>query len=357
MLWQSTLLFIFKENLMFTEIIECSKEINLQGINRAAQLLRAGQLVGIPTETVYGLAANALNEKAVAAIFEAKGRPQDNPLIVHLASPDWLPTYALQIPDTAKRLMEAFWPGPLTIILKKSPLIPSIVSAGLDTAAFRCPSHPVAHSVIEAAGLPIAAPSANLSGSPSPTKASHVMHDLSGKIAAVVDGGDCGVGLESTVITLCTARPRILRPGGVTPEQLRAVLGEVDIDRAVLEKIDSGVAVASPGMKYKHYAPKAHVIIVKGDLKQVAAYVNARVEDGVVSLCFDGEESTFNVPCVSYGLEENNDTQARGLFDSLRELDRIGAKTVYARCPNVSGVGLAVYNRLLRAAAFEVIEP
>ncbi len=216
---------------------------------------------------------------------------------------------------------------------------------------------PVARAVIEAAGVPLAAPSANLSGSPSPTKASHVMNDLSGRIAAVVDGGDCGVGLESTVITLCTPRPRILRPGGVTPRQLREVLGEVDIDRAVLEKIDPGEKVSSPGMKYKHYAPKAHVMIIKGSLEKTAAYVNERAGDGVVSLCFNGEESAFNVPCVFYGSEKSEEEQARGLFDALRQLDKIGAKTVYARCPKTEGVGLAVYNRLLRAAGFEIIKP
>jgi L-threonylcarbamoyladenylate synthase len=341
---------------MVTEIIECFKDINHQGIARAAHLLQEGNLVGIPTETVYGIAANALDESAVAAIFEAKGRPQDNPLIVHIASPDWLPKYASEIPEQAKLLMKAFWPGPLTIILKKLPIIPYIVSAGLETAAFRCPSHPVALAVIKAAGLPLAAPSANISGSPSPTKASHVLHDLGGRIAAVVDGGDCGVGLESTVITLCTPRPRILRPGGITPQQLRAVLGEVDIDHAVLEKIEPGEQVVSPGMKYKHYSPKGNVIIVKGSLDKVSTFVNTKVDVDVVSLCFDGEEIAFNMPCVCYGAKKSDEEQAHRLFDALRELDRIGAKTVYARCPNIEGVGLAVYNRLLRAAGFEIIE-
>lgn len=342
---------------MNTEVIKCDKGIDKQGIERAAELLRQGQLVGIPTETVYGLAANALDENAVAAIFEAKGRPQDNPLIVHVASADWLPRFALEIPESAKKLMDAFWPGPLTIILKKTERIPSIVSAGLDTAAFRCPSHPVAHALIEAAGIPLAAPSANLSGKPSTTKASHVVEDLNGKIAAVVDGGDCGVGVESTVITLCTERPRILRPGGVTPEQLSKVIGEVDIDRAVLEKIDPNAKVASPGMKYKHYAPKAHVMIVKGrSLDDVASYVNERSGEGVAVLCFNDEEPKFSAPCIAYGAENDGKEQARRLFDALRELDEIGAHTVYARCPKAEGVGLAVYNRLIRAAGFEIIE-
>lgn len=339
---------------MQTEVIKCDKDIDKEGIARAAELLRDGKLVVIPTETVYGLAANALDAKAVATIFEAKGRPQDNPLIVHVASPDWLSRYVPEIPDNAKKLMDAFWPGPLTIILKKASIIPDIVSAGLDTAGFRCPSHPVAHAIIEAAGVPLAAPSANLSGSPSPTQLSHVLQDLDGRVSAVVDGGPCGVGVESTVITLCGGRPRILRPGGVTPEQLRAVLGEVDVDHAVTHKIAPGERVASPGMKYKHYAPKAHVTIVDGSLEDTVAFINARAGEGVAALCFEGEESRFNVPCVTYGGKDDDLSQAQALFDALRELDRIGAKTVYARCPSTEGVGLAVYNRLLRAAGFEI---
>lgn len=341
---------------MNTEIIQCDKGINKKGIERAAEFLRQGELVAIPTETVYGLAANALDEKAVANIFKAKGRPQDNPLIVHVASADWLPKYASEIPEKAKRLMEAFWPGPLTIILKKTDLIPSIVSAGLDTAGFRCPSHPVAHALIEAAGVPLAAPSANISGQPSTTKASYVAEDLDGKVAAVVDGGDCGVGVESTVLTLCTERPRILRPGGVTPEQLREVIGEVDIDHAVLEKIDPNTKVASPGMKYKHYAPKANVMIIKGALDEISKYVNERKDSGTAVLCFNGEEKYFDVKCIAYGAENSGEEQAHYLFDALRELDEIGAKTVYARCPKIEGVGLAVYNRLIRAAGFQIID-
>lgn len=341
---------------MITEVINCVDNIDKKGVARAAEFLKDGKLVVIPTETVYGLAANALDAEAVTSIFKAKGRPQDNPLIVHVASPDWLERYAAEIPDAARRLMDAFWPGPLTIILKKLPIIPDVVSAGLDTVAFRCPSHPVAHAIIEASGLPLAAPSANLSGSPSPTLASHALADLNGRVSAVVDGGPCGVGLESTVITLCGERPRILRPGGVTPEQLSAVLGSVDIDRAVTHKVEAGERVASPGMKYKHYAPKAHVTILNGTLEKMAAYVNERACEGVAALCFEGEEDSFSVPCVTYGTRNDDLSQAQRLFDALRELDRIGAKTVYASCPRTDGVGLAVYNRLIRAAGFEVID-
>ena len=342
---------------MVTEVINCVKSIDKKGVARAVSLLSEGKLVVIPTETVYGLAANALDARAVAAIFEAKGRPQDNPLIVHVASPEWLPRYAREVPEAAHKLMDEFWPGPLTIILKKAPIIPDIVSAGLDTAGFRCPSQPVAHAIIEALGLPLAAPSANLSGSPSPSLASHALQDLDGRVSAVVDGGSCGVGVESTIITLCGERPRLLRPGGVTLEQLRAVLGDVDVDPAVTHKLADGVRAQSPGMKYKHYAPKANVIIVKGGIDKTSAYVNSRAGEGVAALCFEGEQERFDVPCVTYGCRDDDLSQAQRLFDALRELDRIGAKTVYARCPKTDGVGLAVYNRLIRAAGFEIIEP
>lgn len=341
---------------MKTEVFDCTNKIDKDGIEKAAKMLRNGELVIMPTETVYGLAANALDTKAVADIFTAKGRPQDNPLIVHVGSADWLPKYALEIPDEAKKLIDKFWPGPLTIILKKSSLIPDIVSAGLDTAAFRCPSHPVAHALIEAAGVPIAAPSANISGKPSPTLLKYCMEDMDGKVSAVVDGGPCGVGVESTVITLCGGVPRVLRPGGVTPKELESVLGKVEIDPAVVNKIDNGQKVASPGMKYKHYAPKAHVMIVKASLEKMADFVNKKAGEGVATLCFEGEEKYFSTPCVTYGSRDDDLSQAQRLFDALREVDEIGAKTVYASCPRMEGVGLAVYNRLIRAAAFEVIE-
>ena len=336
---------------METQLLKSTPE----GIACAARILRAGGLVGIPTETVYGLAANALDEPAVSGIFRAKGRPQDNPLIVHLAAPAWLPEYAKDIPDAAYTCMEAFWPGPLTIILRKKPVIPDLVSAGLETAAFRCPSHPVASAIIAAAGVPLAAPSANTSGRPSPTAAAHVMNDLGGKIDAVLDGGECAVGVESTVLTLCGKVPSILRPGGITPEQLRAVLGEVTVDPAVTHMLPADARVASPGMKYKHYAPRAHVIILRGGFDRYASYVNARADAGTAAMCFDGEEARLAVPCVPYGAPHDGASQARRLFDALRRLDEIGAETVYARCPDEDGVGLAVYNRLLRAAAFEVI--
>ena len=326
-------------------------------IARAGEILRNGGLVAIPTETVYGLAANALDGAAVANIFRAKGRPQDNPLIVHISHPDQWNRLVRAIPDRAMALAEAFWPGPLTIILPKSDVIPDEVSAGLDTVAVRFPSMRTTRKIIDAAGVPLAAPSANLSGSPSPTCARHTMEDMKGRIDAVLDGGECNFGVESTVITLATEIPRLLRPGAVTPEELREVLGEVEIDDAVLGQLKAGVQAASPGMKYKHYSPKAEITIVKGDLAQFIHYLSGAGESGqVVALCFDGEQEAIPLPCVTYGREDDPLTQSHRLFTALRELDERGAERVYARCPSVEGVGMAVYNRLLRAAGFHVID-
>lgn len=338
---------------METQRLDAGKE---QDLLRAASLLKEGKLVGIPTETVYGLAANALDGEASANIFKAKGRPADNPLIVHISAFEQIYALVREVPSTAKKLAEAFWPGPLTIILPKSDKIPDSVSAGLDTVAVRFPSHPVAQAVITKSGLPLAAPSANLSGRPSPTTAEHVYHDLSGKIAAVLDGGPCAVGVESTVITLATQPPRLLRPGGITLEQLRAVLGEVVLDDAVLNPLKEGAKVASPGMKYKHYSPKANVVILEGTFEKYCAYVHEHAVEGTAALCYDGEGNSLNVPYVSYGRENDYEALARNLFDALRELDdRLHAVNVYARCPKPAGVGLAVYNRLMRAAGFEVL--
>lgn len=328
------------------------------GIAEAAALLRDGELVGMPTETVYGLAANALDGKAVSRIFEAKGRPQDNPLIVHIAEFDELLPLVSAIPDSARALAKRYWPGPLTMIFPHTALIPHEVSAGLATVAIRMPSHPVARALILASGVPIAAPSANLSGSPSPTTAQHVMNDMRGRIPAIVDGGECSVGVESTVIDMTGEVPCLLRPGGITLEMLREVLGKVSVNPAVTAKLKEGTVAASPGMKYKHYAPKAHVILVKGSAEGYVDYVNAQKANGkndITAMCFDGEEKELDVPYVTYGRRDDAAAQAHNVFDILRHLDELGAKTVYCACPSSDGIGLAVYNRLLRAAGFEVI--
>lgn len=337
---------------MQTQLLDAN---DAEAIQTAGNILKNGGLVGIPTETVYGLAADALNGTAVAKIFKAKGRPQDNPLIVHISEFPQINRLVKEVPEQAKRLAELFWPGPLTIILPKSDIIPDEVSAGLSTVAVRFPVHPAARAVIDAAGTPLAAPSANLSGHPSPTTAAHVMTDLSGKIEAVVDGGTCAVGVESTVITLATPTPCLLRPGGITLEQLRSVLGEVNMDNAVLNPLPKGVKATSPGMKYKHYSPNANVIIVDGSYESYKKYVNSHKEAGVIALCYNGDQKELTVPAVCYGGENDCGEQARELFDALRELDDLHAHTVYARCPEPQGVGLAVYNRLIRAAGFEVL--
>lgn len=311
--------------------------------------------MGIPTETVYGLAANALDGNACARIFEAKGRPVDNPLIVHISELSQWDTLVREIPENARRLAEAYWPGPLTIILPKAECIPDAVSPGLDTVSVRFPAHPVAKAVISAAGVPLAAPSANLSGRPSPTTAGHVWHDLKGRIEAVLDGGECGVGVESTVVSLACNPPRLLRPGGITLEQLEAVLGPVFVDPAVTHPLAEGAKAASPGMKYKHYAPRVPVKIVEGSGEAYIRFVNGRACEGAAALCYDGDASELRVPFVCYGQEDDPERQARELFDALRRLDELDAKIVYARCPPPEGVGLAVYNRLIRAAGFEVI--
>ena len=342
---------------MKTEVLPAfagEHELNTEAIEKAGEILRAGEVVAIPTETVYGLAANAYDGNAVSKIFKAKGRPQDNPLIVHIAKVETLSDLVAEVPEAAKKLAAAFWPGPLTMILPKSEKIPDAVSAGLPTVAVRMPSHPVAHAVIEAAGVPLAAPSANLSGSPSPTNAKYVLEDMHDRIPLILDGGSSAVGVESTVITLATARPRVLRPGGITVEQLRALLGEVDVDDAVLHKLAEGVRAASPGMKYKHYAPRADITIVKGSFAEFRRFVETKEKDAFV-LCFAGEEKYFP-HAVTYGREDDGLSQANRLFDALRELDEQGANTVYARCPALSGVGLAVYNRLIRAAGFKIVE-
>lgn len=337
---------------MKTELLQSDRA----GILRAAEILRTGGLVGIPTETVYGLAANALDGKAVAKIFAAKGRPADNPLIVHISAWEQMLPLVREVPESAKKLTRTYWPGPLTIILPKADCIPPEVSPGLDTVSIRLPAHPIAREIISAAGVPLAAPSANLSGSPSPTCARHVMDDMDGRIEAVLDGGDCGVGLESTVITLATPVPRLLRPGGITHAQLEAVLGKVEIDPAVTHQLQEGVKAASPGMKYKHYAPKARVILLRGGREEYLSYVNQRGEEGVFALCFREDLEGLQVPAICYGSVDDSEEQAHRLFSLLRDLDEKGARLVYAHCPSTDGVGLAVYNRLIRAAAFEIVE-
>ncbi len=322
----------------------------------AARLLREGRLVAIPTETVYGLGANGLDENAVARIFEAKGRPQDNPLILHISEPKELSDICHDIPQTAWLLAEHFWPGPLTMVLPVRDLVPKRTTAGLDTVAVRCPKTAATRRLTALGGVPIAAPSANRSGKPSTTTAAHVLHDMDGRIEAVLDGGACEVGVESTIIDLTGARPRLLRPGGITPEQLTALLGEIDIDRAVLGQIANDAVVRAPGMKYKHYAPAAEVYIIQGSSEAAAGYIRRHFTQGDAVLCF-AEELPLYDGCnpTAYGSREDVRTLSAGLFAALRALDRPEIKTIYARCPEGGGVAYAVGNRLKKAAAFRTV--
>ena len=325
------------------------------GIETAVKLLLAGNVVGIPTETVYGLGANALNEDAVRGIFTAKGRPSDNPLIVHISCIEMLTQLVSSIPESALKCASEFWPGPLTMIMPKSEVIPNVTSGGLETVGIRMPSHKVAKKIIDKCGFPIAAPSANLSGSPSPTTAAHVFNDMNGRIPAIVDGGFSAVGVESTVISFEGDAIRILRPGFISVEDLKAVTPNVIIDKGVIEQIDNEAIVRSPGMKYKHYAPKADITIIDSDLEKFKEYVSNNSDENTVCMVFSNDNcDDLRVKTVCYG--KTDEEQAHFLFDKLRELDEIGAKKVFARCPNKRGVGLAVYNRLLRAAAFQVVK-
>lgn len=326
-----------------------------KALELAGKLLRNAELVGMPTETVYGLAANALDGNAVEKIFRAKGRPMDNPLIVHIADISQVNDLVSSFPENAKKLAQAFWPGALTIIMPCSGNVPFQVTAGLKTVAVRFPSHKTALQIIKSAGVPLAAPSANLSGSPSPTTAQHVYDDLNGRIPLIIDGGESKVGLESTVITVATEPPTLLRPGGITVEQLEAVIGKINIDKGVTQMLDANAVVASPGMKYKHYSPKARIIILNGSADEYINYISKNKDSSTGALCYDSDVDKLAVPYVSLGSEDDYTAQAHNLFTALRQLDEKGLKTVYARCPDTDGVGLAVYNRLIRSAGFEVI--
>ena len=323
----------------------------------AANIIKNGGLVAIPTETVYGLGANGLDEEAVAKIFIAKGRPQDNPLILHISGPEQIELFCHHIPQMAYDLAEAFWPGPLTIVLPAKDCIPKRTTGGLSTVAVRCPDHETAREIIRLAGVPIAAPSANISGKPSTTTAAHVLHDHDGKIDAIVDGGPCRVGVESTIVDLTEERPRLLRPGGIGPEELIAVLGDLIVDKAVTAQVDKDEVVKAPGMKYRHYAPQEPVVIVSGGREKAAEYIRAHFEPGDRVLCFE-EELPLYQGCdpLSYGQEADVNTLSAGLFAALRELDDPAIHQVYARCPVGGGVAYAVQNRLKKAAAFHIVD-
>lgn len=338
-----------------TAVELCSAE----SVARAADLIRKGELVGFPTETVYGLGADALNPRAVMKIFAAKGRPGDNPLIVHIANINQLRPLIADAPsEAALKLAHAFWPGPLTMLFPRSEVIPDCVTAGLSTVGIRMPANPWARLLIEKAGTPIAAPSANRSGRPSPTTAAHVQADLEGRILLILDGGPCAVGLESTVLDMTGQTPRVLRPGGVTPEMIAAIAGGADVDESVMRPLREGERPRSPGMKYRHYAPRGLVTIFRGDQEAVIAEICARYDacgGAALILAQAGHLARYgNRQVVSLGA--NAEEAANRLFEALRQADERSAQAIFAEAVEESGIGLAVMNRLGRAAGFRVID-
>ncbi len=337
---------------MNTEKLRLGKSFQ-KSIDRAAQILKSGGIVAIPTETVYGLAASAFDDSAIKKVFEAKGRPQDNPLIVHISNMDMLKEIACDIPKSAYDCAECFWPGPLTMVLPKTRKTAASVSAGLDTVAVRMPSDNVALSIINKSGLPLAAPSANESGSPSPTTAEHVENDLDGKIDAIVYGDECEVGVESTVVSFCCNPPRVLRPGAITVEALKEIIPNIAVDKAVLAEPERNERVASPGMKYKHYAPNTESYLVEGSSMAFAEFVNSY--EAALAVCFEEDSVLIKIPKLVYGKGENELSLAHEVFSVLRRVDTFGAEKVFIHAPSKQGVGLAVYNRLIRASGFKVI--
>lgn len=339
------------------------KNIDKDIINEGGSLLKNGGLVAFPTETVYGLGANALEKDAVRKIFEAKGRPQDNPLIVHISDFDEIEPLVLEIPENAKKFMKKFWPGPMTIILKKSNIIPDETSAGLDSVGIRMPSNLVARALIKAAGVPIAAPSANISGRPSPTDVESCIEDLSGKVEMILGGDKCIVGVESTVID-CTVYPAcILRPGGITLEMLKNVDEKIYIDPAIMKKPEGDFKPKAPGMKYRHYAPKAPVKIIQGESNKTVAKINEIVQNyidtnqtvGIIATD-ETKDQYKNGIVVSLGSRKYMDKIARNLFETLRSFDDKDVSLILSESFDENGVGIAVMNRLKKAAGFDIMK-
>lgn len=321
----------------------------------AAAIILSGGLVVFPTETVYGLGGNGLLADAAKKIYSAKGRPSDNPLIIHVAEPKDAEKYAF-VSETYYRLAEAFMPGPLTVIMPRRDCIPTSVTGELDTVAVRCPSHPVANALIRACGVPIAAPSANISGRPSPTSAKYVEEDMMGRVDMIIDGGECEIGLESTIVSIDGESLTLLRPGAITYDALCCVCSDVKIAPAVMNKLAENEKPLSPGMKYRHYAPSADFVLLEGDAQSVLAFIkNEQRENGCAVLCYDEELCELDPSLtISIGKKDDLATQAKRLFTSLREADKLGAAKIYAHLPELSGLGLALYNRMIRAAAHTI---
>ncbi len=328
-------------------------------IDFCAKLLKSGEVVGVPTETVYGLAANAFDDDAVLKIFRVKGRPADNPLICHVSSLDMFHDLSSDDSAVLRVLIKNFWPGPLTVIVKSSAKLSPFAVAGLPTVGIRFSSNKILNNLIDRCGFAIAAPSANLSKKPSSTTAFHVYSDFCGKIEAVLDGGVCEIGVESTIVKVEGNSCILLRPGKITFNMLEMVVGEVKIGRGVLENLGSGEVALSPGLKHRHYSPNAEIVVVKGDLQSFVEYVSVRLNDRICCVVFDGEQASFQASfdgrfVLTYG--KTLVDQARNLFAILRKIDELGFERAYFRCPSVEGIGLAIYNRLIRAAEFRVVE-
>lgn len=340
---------------METKILRINNETEYCAqLSEASEIILAGGTVVFPTETVYGLGGNALLADAAKKIYTAKGRPSDNPLIIHVADPKDAEKYAY-VSDIYYRLAEAFMPGPLTVIMPKRDCIPLSVTGGLDTVAVRCPSHPVARALIKKCGVPIAAPSANISGRPSPTSAKYVEEDMLGRVDMIIDGGECEIGLESTIVKVDGERLTLLRPGAITYDALCCVCENVEIAPAVTDKLAENERPLSPGMKYRHYAPQADFILLDGDESDVLSFMMEEQKNGCAVLCYD-EELPFLNASLSVPIGKRNDlpAQAKRLFTSLREADKLGARKIYAHLPPLDGLGLALYNRMIRAAAHTV---
>mgnify|MGYP000886191220 FL=1 len=352
-----------KEIYMKTEIVKIDEEqIDQEAIARAGEILKRGGLVAFPTETVYGLGGDALNENSSRLIYAAKGRPSDNPLIVHITNMEALKKIVTEIPPAARKLAERYWPGPLTMIFHKSSAVPLATTGGLDTVAVRMPSHKTARAMIDAAGGYIAAPSANRSGRPSPTVARYVIEDLDGLVDMIIDGGEVNIGLESTIIDLTGEVPTILRPGYVTQDMLTETLGLVDVDRTILDA-NSRQAPKAPGMKYRHYAPKGNLSIVEGEPERVVSYINERIsalqkegrKTGVIAT--DETVARYHGDDIkSVGSRRDEEVIARHLFRILREFDDDNVEVIFTESFETAGIGQAIMNRLLKAAGHQVIQ-
>ena len=346
---------------MKTDIIKIDKDnFNQEDLNGAAKIIKENGIVAFPTETVYGLGANGLNTEAIKKIYEAKGRPSDNPLILHIGEVWQIEYLVEEVTEEAIKCIEEFWPGPLTIILKRKSLVPDIITAGLNTVAIRMPENPIARTLINLAGVPIAAPSANLSGRPSPTSGAHVIEDMIDKIEMIIDGGETGIGLESTVLDLSESRPVILRPGGITYEDLKRILPDVVEDKANLE---NDITPKSPGQKYRHYAPKAEMIVFTGNLQDVVNTIDKHIKRSISEgkkvgiMATDETKDKYNNGVIkSLGTRRDKKTIANSLFNILREFDHLNIDIIFAEGVELDDIGLAIMNRMMKASGGRIIK-